>query len=164
MNTKIKMAIAVGLFVATACGCQSLRSRSLLGSSKEDVLRTFGEPTQVSVSEHGYSTLQFTNSGLTAVFHDTNLVGYVFSRPSHLTVDSGIGIGTSLSDVVGRLGGYTNTQEVTEWFGGEAAGILYHHAGHNRFKLNYPDRGVSIMFGPDKKAETVWVKPRLTSK
>jgi len=164
MNMKIKTLITVGLLVALACGCQSLRSRSLLDSSKEDVLRTFGKPTQVSVGERGYSTLQFTNSGLTAVFHGTNLVEYVFSRPSHLTVDSGIGIGTSLSEVVGRLGGYTNTQEVTEWFGGEAAGILYHHAGYDRYKLNYPDRGLSIMFGPDKKAETVWVKPRLTSK
>ena len=149
--------LVMAAFLLAGCGQPSTGTRSLLGRDKANALDELGEPSKILGPAEGYQTYHYAKRGLGVVFHDNTVVQYVIRTNSSLKTEMGIGIGADISDVTGSYGQYKRTEEVTEWFGGNAPKVLYHHKQLNRYKINYPDSDLIFMFDGNKKVEMITV-------
>ena len=141
------------LALLTCSSCQHFRSPApeLIGTTKADLITQLGVPDKIVRSTHEYPSL-----GLSVMIHDDKVLQYIVKKGSARRTPLGIGIGDPISKVAELYGEYKTQQEVTKWFAGDAAHVLYHHGKHNKYKLNYPDSKLIFMFDKDKKVEEMW--------
>ena len=140
-----------------SCGRRPAGPPALIGHSKPDALSSLGKPTLVQGPENGYQTYHYAERGLDVVFHDGKVVQYGIRTNCTLKTDKGIGIGADISEVTRAYGQYKRAEQVTEWFGGKVARVLYHHKEFNRYKINYPDSDLIFLFDGNKKVENITV-------
>jgi hypothetical protein len=70
---------------------------------------------------------------------------------------NGLTMGAHLAAVTAKYGDYSREEDVTEWFGGDEAKVLYHHAEFKKFKLNYTDSDILFMFDDNRNVDVFWV-------
>ena len=68
-----------------------------------------------------------------------------------------IEVGSFLFAVMKAYGDTKREEEVTEWFGGSDARVLYHHAENKKYKVIYPDADIIFILDSDRAVEYIWV-------
>ncbi len=143
---------------AVLFGNAALDEVALIGLSKEEAVKRLGEPEQILGPEEGFQTYEYaTRHQLSVVFNAGKLVQYLLRPESKAKTAKGVQLGSHLGAVTKAYGDFAREEDVSEWFSGAEARVLYHHPEYKKFKLIYPEADLIFMFDAEKAVELIWV-------
>jgi len=152
MKQVIRYTCVILLVSLGLCSCQTSAPCDLIGIARVDLIKQLGEPSQIVSSTHEYP-----DQGLSVIVHDEKVIQYVIKQGSNRQSPLGVKIGTPMTEVTRLYGDYKTEEGVEKWFAGDAPHVLYHHGEYDKYKINYPEKGLIFMFDKKKCVESIWV-------
>jgi hypothetical protein len=133
----------------------------LLGVTEEQAKNALGQPVRTGNVREGLRELYYEEPRFSLFVENGRVASFVIRDGSTVQLDSGIGCGDSLQDVVTVYGDYTSQLEIEEALVEYDGEILYHQVSKTpeveRYHLRYPEQGLQFTFYPDRTVHSVWI-------
>ncbi len=133
-----------------------VKLQSLLGMTAPQVVALLGKPAGAGDSLEDASRLDYSAQGLVLSLRNGAVRMWTATKGCKLQTLEGVGIASGLEAVAGAYGKWDRQEDVEKWFAGDDPNVLYHHAKYERYKLNYPSRGLVVIFDSKRQAEVIY--------
>jgi hypothetical protein len=132
-------------------------ANGLIGLTKADLMAQFGDPDNADQSRPGVEGMFWGDGSmrLRAFVQDGRVISVCVPMASSLKLDSGIGYGSSLDDVIHAYGEITSTRDTQadmktmEY----SAGTLYHNETRDSYTLHYDAPPLHFILDANKKVK-----------